>query len=214
MNKDIFDGLRKEYVFKELTEDEIFSDPFDQFEKWFNDAIEVNGVEANAMFLSTSSLQGMPSVRTVLLKHFDKKGFVFYTNYSSRKGNDLNENPNASILFYWRELERQVRIEGAVEKVSREESDMYFHSRPLESQIAALASNQSTVLKNREELERKFNELKKKYESSITPLPETWGGYRVIAQRIEFWQGRMNRMHDRILFTNEHDSWKIERLSP
>jgi len=214
MDKSIFSDLRKEYIFKELTEDEVFADPFKQFEKWFGEALKIDGVEANAMFLGTCSLKGIPSVRTVLLKHFDEKGFVFYTNYSSRKGNDLKENPNASILFYWKELERQVRVEGFTEKVTRVESEEYFNLRPFESRIAALTSKQSSILKNRDELEKKFNELKEEYEGATVPRPEYWGGYRLAPIKIEFWQGRQNRMHDRILFSKEKDQWKILRLSP
>ncbi len=214
MDKNFFPDLRKEYIFKELNEDEVFADPFKQFKKWFGEALKIDGLEANAMFLATCSLRGIPSVRTVLLKHFDEKGFVFYTNYSSRKGNDLKENPNASVLFYWKELERQVRIEGVTKKVNREESEEYFNSRPFESRIAALTSNQSCILKNRDVLEEKFTELSQRYEGKIVPLPETWGGYRLIPGKIEFWQGRQNRMHDRILFSREKDRWKIDRLSP
>jgi len=214
MDKNIFSSLRKDYIFKELKEDEVFTDPFKQFEKWFNEALKIDGLEANAMFLATSSLKGIPSVRTVLLKHFDEKGFVFYTNYSSRKGNDLKENPNASLLFYWKEPERQIRIEGVTEKVTRQESEEYFNSRPFESRISALASKQSSILRNRDELEKKFEELQQKYEGSVVPLPESWGGYRLIPCKIEFWQGRQNRLHDRILFSYEKEKWKIDRLSP
>jgi len=214
MDQNIFSELRKEYIFKELKEEEIFSNPFKQFEKWFSEAMKIEGLDANAMFLGTCSLKGIPSVRTVLLKHFDEKGFVFYTNYSSRKGNDLKENPNASILFYWKELERQLRIEGVTGKVTPEESEKYFHSRPFESQISALASKQSSILQNRDELDEKFNALKQKYEGTVVPLPEIWGGYRLMPDKMEFWQGRQNRMHDRILFSREKDKWRIDRLSP
>ncbi|MEO6695040.1 MAG: pyridoxamine 5'-phosphate oxidase [Ignavibacteria bacterium] len=214
MDKDIFIALRKEYIFKELNENEVFSDPFKQFEKWFNEALSIDGLEANAMSLATSSAKNIPSVRTVLLKNFDENGFVFYTNYLSQKGSDLAENPNASLLFYWKELERQIRIQGITEKVTRNESREYFNSRPFDSRIAALASEQSSVLKDREELMIKFNELKEKYTDSEVPLPESWGGYRLKPDRLEFWQGRMNRMHDRISFSHINGNWIMERLSP
>ena len=214
MDKNILFNLRKDYIFKDLNEGEILSDPLRQFEKWFKEAIEAEITEVNAMFLATCGKKGMPAVRTVLLKEFDLRGFSFYTNYSSRKGNDLSENPNASVLFFWKELERQIRIEGVTEKVTRNESEEYFHSRPKGSQIAAMTSEQSKVISGRHILDEKFRELSEKYEGKIIPLPDNWGGYRIIPERIEFWQGRNNRLHDRILYTKENGEWKTERLSP
>lgn len=214
MDKSVLEGLRKQYTFKELKEGEILTDPFKQFEVWLKESIELNLVDSNAMFLATCSAEGRPSIRTVLLKGFDEKGFMFYTNYHSRKGMELDFNRYASLLFFWRELERQVRIEGVTEKVSREESEHYFHSRPFESQIAAIASKQSGILESREMLVKNYEELKKKYEGKTVPLPDYWGGYRVIPDCIEFWQGRENRLHDRIKFTLLDGQWKIDRLSP
>lgn len=214
MDKSITENLRKDYVFKDLKESEILDDPIVQFEKWFKDALENIQTDANAMSLATCGKDGKPSVRTVLLKEFSNKGYSFYTNYESRKGRELLENPNAALLFFWKETERQVRIEGVTEKVSREESEKYFHSRPAGSQIAAMTSEQSEVIPDREFLDRKFNELKIRYEGKKVPLPDNWGGYRLIPERIEFWQGRQNRLHDRILYTKTDAGWKIERLSP
>lgn len=200
----------------ELLESDVSSDPFEQFKIWFNEAakIDPSEVHANAMSLATCSKEGRPSVRTVLLKDFDKRGFVFFTNYSSRKGNELRENPFASLLFYWKDLERQIRIEGATELLTKHESEKYFHNRPFDSQVAALASNQSSVIESREELMSIFDELKEKYEGDIVPLPEYWGGYRLIPEKLEFWQGRQNRLHDRILYSRDNGKWKIERLAP
>ncbi|MDQ3020036.1 MAG: pyridoxamine 5'-phosphate oxidase [Bacteroidota bacterium] len=209
--------IRKDYIFNEsndLKESNVSSDPLEQFMQWFEEALKTDPNEANAMFLATSSKDGKPSVRTVLLKGIDNKGFVFFTNYSSRKGNELNENPNASILFFWKVIERQIRIEGITERVTRDESEEYFHKRPFESQIAALASAQSSVIKSRKTLENKYNELKEKYTGNTVPLPKTWGGYRLIPDKMEFWQGRQNRMHDRILYSKVNGNWKIQRLSP
>lgn len=206
--------MEKNYSERELNESEVHCNPFNQFEKWFNEAINFNIIEANAMALSTCSVNCKPSVRTVLLKHFDENGFVFYTNYESRKGKELKNNPNAALLLFWKELERQIRIEGFVEITSRKESKEYFNARPFESQIASAISDQSTVIKNREVLEEKFNEYRKKLDGSIVPLPDYWGGFRLIPDTLEFWQGRKNRMHDRILYTKENNIWRIERLSP
>jgi pyridoxamine 5'-phosphate oxidase len=209
--------IKENYILndsRELKEDEVSDNPIKQFELWFSDALKADGKSAHAMSLATSTNDGKPSVRTVLLKGYDESGFIFFTNYSSRKGNELKENPRGALLFFWKELERQIRIEGIIEKVSQRESDEYFHKRPVDSQIAALASNQSSVIKNRDALENKFNELKNKYKNSVVPLPEFWGGYKLIPGYMEFWQGRQNRMHDRISYTNENGNWKIERLAP
>ncbi len=217
MDKIIVSDIRKDYnsgESRELKESDVSSDPVKQFDQWFLEEFRADPNEANAMFLATSTKEGKPSLRTVLLKDFGETGFTFFTNYTSRKGNELNENPFAALLFFWKESERQVRIEGPVEKVTTEESDQYFHKRPSDSQLAALASHQSSVIENRGVIEKKFTELKIKYQHSNIPLPEYWGGYKLIPDKIEFWQGRQNRMHDRILYTKENGTWKIERLAP
>lgn len=206
--------LRRSYSLKELSENSVFPNPFSQFSFWMQEAILSNLLEPNAMILATANKNGMPSARTVLLKGVDEKGFVFFTNYESAKAKELEKNSFASLLFLWLELERQVRITGKVEKVSREESEKYFLSRPRESQLGAWASKQSEVILNRKILESKFAEMKKRFENQEISLPPFWGGYRVIPQRIEFWQGRENRLHDRICYTLIEGNWKIERLSP
>ncbi|HMQ68707.1 MAG TPA: pyridoxamine 5'-phosphate oxidase [Ignavibacteria bacterium] len=210
-------GIRKDYVFNEKNElngSTISKDPFTLFQEWFDKALESDPSEANAMSLATSTKDGKPSVRTVLLKGFDKNGFLFFTNYHSRKGKELEENPYASLLFFWRSLERQIRISGKTEKVSREDSEIYFHSRPYDSQIAALCSDQSSVIPDRKYLDEKFISLKEKFNGNEIPLPAFWGGFRLIPDNMEFWQGRQNRLHDRILFTKENNNWKTARLSP
>ncbi|MCL6495010.1 MAG: pyridoxamine 5'-phosphate oxidase, partial [Ignavibacterium sp.] len=205
-------NLRKNYEKGELIESKINSNPFKQFEIWFVDVLNYNIYEPNAMILATS-YENKPSARVVLLKGFDETGFKFYTNYNSRKGKQLSLNPNAALLFYWMELERQVRIEGKIEKLSREESLIYFNSRPLESRLGALASNQSEVIPDRSFLEKKYNEVKDKYGDN-PPMPENWGGYKLIPELFEFWQGRPNRLHDRIVYEKISEGWKIYRLSP
>lgn len=212
MDENFISQLRKNYKKGELIESKVNSDPFRQFEIWFEEVIQSNIYEPNAMILATA-FNNKPSARVVLLKGFDKNGFKFYTNYNSRKGRELIDNPNAALLFYWMELERQVRIEGKIEKLSREESLEYFNSRPLESRYGALASNQSEVIPNREYLEKKFFELKEKFADS-PPMPENWGGYTLKPDLFEFWQGRPNRLHDRIVYEKSENSWKIYRLSP
>ena len=195
---------------------DIDSDPFTQFHSWMQLAIESDIVEPNAMTLATADENGMPSSRIVLLKHYDDKGFCFFTNYDSRKGQDLAQNPNAAIVLHWKELERQICIRGSVEKVSREESENYFHMRPHMSQIGATASEQSHVIANRIALEEREQDLLKKHpEGTTVPLPKFWGGYRLIPQYIEFWQGRPSRLHDRIVYTlDENGDWKTDRLCP
>lgn len=212
MDENFVSQLRKNYEKGELIESKVNSDPFSQFEIWFEEVIKSNIYEPNAMILTTA-INNKPSARVVLLKGFDKNGFKFYTNYNSRKGRELIDNPNAAVLFYWMELERQVRIEGKIEKLSREESLEYFNSRPLESRYGALASNQSEVIPNREYLEKKFFELKEKFADN-PPMPENWGGYALKPDLFEFWQGRPNRLHDRIVYEKSENSWKIYRLSP
>lgn len=214
INNNDISKLRRSNALKELSEASVLSNPFTQFSAWMNEVIDSNLFDPNAVTLATASKEGIPSARTVLLKGFDERGFVFYTNYESTKAKDLDENPNAALLFLWIELERQVRISGEVEKVSQADSEEYFISRPRESQLGAWASKQSSVIASREVLERQFEEMKKRFENKEIPLPPFWGGYRVIPQRIEFWQGRENRLHDRICYTLDAGKWKIERLSP
>jgi pyridoxamine 5'-phosphate oxidase len=208
-------ALRRNYSLRGLKESDLDPDPFKQFHTWFNDALNANLLEPNAMILATATRDGKPSARTVLLKAFDERGFVFYTNYESRKGRDLAENPFASLVFLWTELERQVRIEGSVEKCSAEESDTYFQSRPLGSRLGAVVSQQSQVISGREVLETGLKELMTQYADGDVPRPEFWGGYRIRPTSFEFWQGRPNRLHDRLHYTLVEDgSWRIERLSP
>lgn len=206
--------VKRSQTLKVLSENSVLSDPISQFSVWMNDAIESNLLEPNAMILSTANKNGIPSARTVLLKGFDNKGFVFFTNYMSAKAKDLGENPNTALLFLWLELERQIRITGKVEKLSNEESEKYFSSRPRESQLGAWASKQSSVIANRKVLEEQYEDMKRKFDGKEIPLPPFWGGYRVNPQRIEFWQGRESRLHDRICYTLDAGKWKIERLSP
>ena len=209
--------MRKEYMARGLDESAVDADPMRQFGVWFDDAVAAHLIEPNAMALATATPDGIPSVRMVLLKGFDAAGFVFYTNYESRKGRELAANPHAALDLFWVELERQVRIEGPVERVTPEQSDAYFHSRPRGSQLGSAASHQSTVLPSREPLERRLAELEAQYadEDETIPRPEYWGGYRVVPQVMEFWQGRPNRLHDRLRYTRRSDgTWTIERLSP
>jgi pyridoxamine 5'-phosphate oxidase len=207
--------LRKEYMLNGLHEADLNRDPIDQFRVWFDQALAAGLPEPNAMALATATLDGRPSARMVLIKGVDARGFVFYTNYESRKGHELAGNPYAALVFYWAELERQIRIEGHVERVSAAESDVYYHSRPFGSQIGAWASAQSEVLPNREVLEQRVNELAAQYAEGQVPRPPRWGGYRVVPYSIEFWQGRPSRLHDRLRYTrDDQDGWLIERLSP
>ncbi|MDP3150578.1 MAG: pyridoxamine 5'-phosphate oxidase [Ignavibacteria bacterium] len=207
-------GMRKVYASAPFDETHVNQYPIDQFEIWFNEAVYAKIEEPNAMTLATLSNEGFPNARIVLLKEFDKKGFVFYTNYRSHKGKELELNPTAVLLFFWKELVRQVRIKGKVEKVSGDESEEYFHSRPRESQLGAWASKQSSEIPDRKFLEDKFQSLQKEYDGKEIPLPSFWGGYRVIPFEIEFWQGRENRLHDRILYRLVENDWNISRLSP
>lgn len=207
-------NLRRSYTLKELTRKSVSKNPIEQFSIWFNEAMDAEILDVNAMTLATADNKGYPSARTVLLKQFDETGFVFYTNYNSKKGKELSENPNAALLFFWKEIERQVRISGAVMKTTEEESKHYFNERPIESRLSAWASNQSTVIPGREYLENKFEEYKKEFEGKEIQLPPYWGGFRVIPSVIEFWQGRDNRLHDRICYIKNNNTWDIVRLSP
>ncbi|MEP6467113.1 MAG: pyridoxamine 5'-phosphate oxidase [Parafilimonas sp.] len=213
MNKNIAD-IRNDYRLSTLDENDIATNPIEQFTRWWNDAVNSKVIEVNAMTLATSTKDGNPSARIVLLKDYDERGFVFYTNYKSHKGKELEENPNAALLFFWKEIERQIRIEGTVEKVSAEESDAYFNSRPQGSRIGAWASPQSAVISNRKILDDNTEKYTEEFKNSI-PRPPHWGGYRVMPLIVEFWQGRTNRLHDRIQFTKSSEgSWKAERLAP
>lgn len=209
----ILADLRQQYTMAEFSEENALDDPFEQFRVWFEDTQKENLIEANAMCLATADALGRPDARMVLLKGIDH-GFVFYTNLDSAKGKELAANPNAALCFHWKELERQVRIRGAVEPVDRAMADEYFHSRPRGSQLGAWLSRQSTVVANREELERKYREAEKEFEGREVPLPDDWGGYRVIPEEMEFWQGRRDRLHDRLRYRREGERWIRERLSP
>jgi pyridoxamine 5'-phosphate oxidase len=210
----LFD-LRKDFKRGSLDEHDVELSPFDQFNKWFKEAIASEIPEVNAMAIATASKAGRPSVRTVLLKQYDEKGFVFFTNYQSKKAHDLSENPNAALLLFWEPLERQVRITGRVEKTTAGESFEYFRTRPIDSQLGAWASQQSSEISARALLEKAFGEMLEKFKNGEIPLPPFWGGYRVIPDEFEFWQGRLNRLHDRIQYTKQRDgTWKIVRLSP
>ncbi len=207
--------LRREYALAGLKESDLDPNPFKQFDKWFQQALAAGLPEPNAMTLATATPDGKPSARVVLLKGFDERGFVFFTNYESQKGRELSANPLAALVCYWAELERQVRISGRVSRVTVEESEDYFHSRPLGSQLGAWASQQSEVVGGRKILEDKLEQLTQEYQTTPVPLPPCWGGYRVTPESIEFWQGRPNRLHDRLRYTIQRgDQWLIERLSP
>lgn len=207
-------AMREEYGSRVLRRAELAADPVTQFERWFAEAREVELHELNAFTLSTTGLDGYPASRTVLMKFFDKNGFVFYTNYGSTKAKEIEAIPRAAILFPWLQLERQVRIEGEVEKVSAAESLKYFASRPRESQIGAWVSDQSSVIDSRAMLMNKLAELKLKFKGGDVPLPSFWGGYRVRPLRVEFWQGGKGRVHDRFLYTRDGAGWSIDRLAP
>lgn len=210
-------NLRREHPDRSLDESDVDENPFEQFAQWMEDVMDSGEgvVEINAMTLATATPDGVPSARTVLLKGFDERGFVFYSNYESQKGRELAENPHASLLFHWARLGRQIRINGTVQRTSVEESDAYFHSRPTGSQLSAAVSHQSQVIPSREWLEQRLEELEEAYDGDEVPLPAHWGGFRVKPQSMEFWQGRPNRLHDRLRYTLQSDgSWVIERLSP
>jgi pyridoxamine 5'-phosphate oxidase len=203
--KDTTQGLRRSNV---------DPNPFKQFASWYDEALGADLILPNAMALATSTKSGIPSARMVLLKDFDERGFVFYTNYDSPKGRDLDENPHAALVFYWGELNHQIRITGSVTRVSREESEAYFQTRPLDSRLGAWASNQSSIIENRELLENRIKELVDEYDEREVPLPPFWGGYRLAPDSIEFWLSRQSRLHDRLRYKRVGDEWIIERLSP
>lgn len=207
--------LRREYASRSLGEADSDPDPLAQFRVWFDEALTSQVIDANAMTLATASSTGEPSARIVLLKDVDAEGFVFYTHYNSAKGHDLARNPRAALLFFWAELERQVRITGGVTRVPRETSAAYFATRPIESQWAAWSARQSAEIATRGELERQFAEIKQRFANPPVPCPPDWGGFRVAPERIEFWQGRPSRLHDRLLYTKQDDGvWTRVRLAP
>jgi pyridoxamine 5'-phosphate oxidase len=215
MNQEELQNLRQDYSSASLSETTISSNPVKQFESWFNEAVAANALEPNAMTLATATTDGRPSARIVLLKGFDDNGFAFYTNYLSRKGKEITKNPLGAITFFWGELERQVRIEGNIEKLSKEQSERYFHSRPKLSQIGAVASPQSQEIADRGALEQKMAQLEAEYADKDIPKPSFWGGYILKPRLIEFWQGRQSRLHDRIVFKKiDNKNWKKARLAP
>ncbi|MEZ6190368.1 MAG: pyridoxamine 5'-phosphate oxidase [Phycisphaerales bacterium] len=213
------DAIRENYDYPPFTEQDAHEDPIEQFRIWFEDAWRADGRQPNAMTLATCSRAGVPSARVVLLKGYDHEGFVFFTNYQSDKAGDLEDNPVASLVFHWPLLSRTVRVTGTVTRVSREESDEYFASRPRDSQLGAWASAQSTVIESRAYLHKRFDELKKQYAGKDVPTPPHWGGYRVRPTAIEFWQGQTSRLHDRLRYVRDGeggatDGWTLQRLAP
>ena len=211
------DKLRREYSVHDghLLEENVLSDPFEQFEKWFSDAIAAKLDLPDAMTLATATPQGIPSARMVVLRGFDARGFCFYTDYGSQKGKELAENPNAALVFYWRELDRQVRSTGTVEKMTAEESDAYFASRPVSSQLAVWTERQSLVVEGREHLIEGYQRAEQTYSKDTIPRPPQWGGYRLVPNLFEFWQGCPNRLHDRLCYTlHANGTWEMTRLSP
>ena len=206
--------MRKQYDIAELNRNDLLESPTDMFRAWFEKVENLKNIEVNAMTLATSSKKGEPSSRVVLLKDYDENGFVFYTNYNSEKGSQIEQNPYGSLTFHWNQLERQIRIRGKIRKISRDKSKKYFNSRPRLSQISVLASKQSDILENRIELEERFIDIEKKYKGKEIPCPDYWGGYRLEHRKVEFWQGRRDRMHDRFVYTKHGTTWQTDRLSP
>ena len=207
-------NLREEYTQAGLSRASLLSSPFEQFELWFRQAQQAQLAEPNAMSLATASDQAVPALRTVLLKYFDDNGFVFFTNYSSNKARDISVNPQVALMFPWVALERQVVIQGRAEKISSAESLRYFISRPSGSQLGAWVSHQSSVISGRKVLEMKLAQMQQKFRDGKIPLPDFWGGYRVVPEKIEFWQGRPSRLHDRFLYSRQAGEWHIDRLAP
>jgi len=206
-------SLRRDFISDGLFESEMPDDPLDQFSKWFDEALASGIIDPNAMTVATVGDDGRPSVRIVLLKEYSRGGFVFFTNYESKKGTDLSAHPQCALHFFWPQFNRQIAIYGSASKVSHDESEEYFLSRPAGSRLSAWASKQSSVVASREELESRVEQLKQEFGDDI-PLPPFWGGFRVIPDKFEFWQGRQNRLHDRIVYLREHDEWTLERLAP
>jgi pyridoxamine 5'-phosphate oxidase len=209
-------ALRQEYKKHQLSENSVSADPLDQFDLWFREATEAGVMEPNAFTLATVGENGTPSARILLLKGIDQGGFVFYTNYQSGKAKDIKQFPVGAMVFLWLDLERQVRISGPISKVSREESEAYFHTRPRESQIGAWVSPQSKIISSRDIIEKNLEEMTEKFKEVDTiPLPDNWGGYRLMPVEVEFWQGRPNRLHDRLMYSeHENGGWQIDRLAP
>jgi pyridoxamine 5'-phosphate oxidase len=206
--------IRKDYQLKSLAESEVAKNPFAQFSVWWEEAVQSAIVEVNAMALSTVSPEGRPSSRIVLLKGYNEEGFVFFTNYTSHKGNQIEHNQHVSLLFFWKELERQVRIEGTASKIAADESDAYFNSRPVGSRLGAWASPQSQKIADRDILNQELEKVTAQFQEQEIPRPPHWGGYRVQPTSIEFWQGRSSRLHDRILYEQVDQQWQISRLAP
>jgi len=213
INKDIA-NLRREYRIKPLRRTDLDPNPYAQFDIWFNEALRGEAMDANAMSIATVASDGQPSIRTVLLKYYGEAGFVFYTNLASRKAEEIDANHQVALLFYWHELHRQVKIRGTAERIGPADSIRYFMRRPRDSQIGAWVSRQSSVISSRAVLENKFAEVTEKFAAGEVPLPSFWGGYRVVPDCIEFWQGRESRLHDRFLFTDRGSDWDVARLAP
>ncbi|MGB2867712.1 MAG: pyridoxamine 5'-phosphate oxidase [Bacteroidota bacterium] len=213
-SEELFDRVREQNGGRSLDEKDVLQNPYTQFKLWFEDAVHAEIMEPTAMVLATATPEGVPSARVVLMKSFDDNGFVFYTNYDSRKGSELEKNPHAALLFFWVELGRQVRVEGVVRKTSEEKSVEYFATRPHDSRIGAWASQQSQIIASRSELEAKFQEYAAKFKEREIPKPDRWGGFTLEASRFEFWQGRESRLHDRIVYKRKENEWEIVRLAP
>ncbi|MCW8804024.1 MAG: pyridoxamine 5'-phosphate oxidase [Ignavibacteriaceae bacterium] len=213
-SKKFLKNLRQDYILNKLSEETVHKNPFEQFEKWFEEVLKVGLIEPNAMILATADDKAKPSVRVVLMKGLSKKGYTFFSNYNSRKGKNLSKNSSASLLFFWAELERQVRVEGKIKKISKVESQKYFNMRPLESRLAAWASEQSEVIPDRDYLENRFQKYKEQFKEKEIPMPKDWGGYILVPEYFEFWQGRENRLHDRICYKKVNKKWNIFRLAP